>query len=116
MMGKKVRVRGEAGGDTMTLTVSGHPADLEVGLQLAYLMLTDPVIERGALHQWKQRETQAIATRRVEPRGVLAETMAEALYPRDEPRTKPLQAEQVQQIGLDAVALDRPDGACAADP
>src|SRR5438034_8181362 len=50
MTGAKVRVRSGMSGDTVTLTVSGDPAELKRGLQLAYLLLTDPVIERSEEH------------------------------------------------------------------
>ena len=81
MTGKKVRVTGGVGADALTLTVSGNPADLEAGLQLAYLLLTDPVIEPAALEQWKEKEIQAIAARKREAWGVLEESMAAAFYP-----------------------------------
>ena len=64
MTGAKVRVRGGMTGDTLSLTVSGDPAELERGLQLAYLLLTDPVIEPAALEQWK--DGGAAAHRRAE--------------------------------------------------
>jgi len=100
--GKKMRVTVQTGQDTLALTVSGNPTELEVGLQLAHLMLTDPVIEPAALDQWKQSQTQAIAARKVQPSGALAEAMAGAFYPADEPRTKPLEPEQVQRTTLEA--------------
>ena len=101
MIGKKVRVSGQTDNDTMTLAVSGDPADLEVGLQLAYLLLTDPVIELAALQQWKESETQRIAARKVQPSGLLSEAVADAFYPKDEVRPRPLEAAQVQRIALD---------------
>ena len=100
--GKKVRVSGRANADTLTLAVSGNPADLEVGLQLAYLLLTDPVIESAAFIQWKETETQKIAARKVRSAGILSEATAAAFYPSDEPRTKPLEASQIHRISLDA--------------
>jgi len=102
MIGKKVRVSGRSGQDTMTLTVSGSPADLEIGLQLAHILLTDPMIEPAALEQWRESEAQSIAARKSQPSGLLAEALAAAFYPHDEPRVKPLEAEQVQKIRLDA--------------
>ena len=77
MTGAKVRVRSGMGGDTLTLTVSGDPAELERGLQLAYLLLTDPVIEPAALEQWKDGEMQRIAERKSQPMQVLADTSAD---------------------------------------
>jgi zinc protease len=101
MTGRKVRVSGQVGDDALTLTVSGDPAELEAGLQLAYLLLTDPLVEGPALEQWKVAESQAIAARKVQPAGVLAEALAAALYPEDEARTRPLEVEQVRAISLD---------------
>ena len=102
MTGRKVRVRGRTDQDTLTLSISGNPGDLEVGLQLAYLLLTDPVIEPAAFEQWKETEAQRIASRKVQPAGVLSEAMAAAFYPKEEPRIKPLGAEQLRKIRLDA--------------
>src|SRR5262245_22661414 len=102
MTGAKVRVRSGMTGDTLTLTVSGDPAELERGLQLAHLLLTDPVIESAALEQWKDAELQRIAARKNQPMQVLATTSADAIYPKDETRPKALIAEQVQAITRDA--------------
>lgn len=102
MIGKKVRVSGRSGQDAMTLTVSGSPAELEIGLQLAHLLLIDPMIEPAVFEQWRESAAQAIAARKLQPSGLLTEAVAEAFYPRDEPRIKPLEAEQVRKIRLDA--------------
>jgi zinc protease len=100
MIGKKVTVGGSADQDTLTLSVSGDPADLETGLQLAYLLLTDPRIEPAVLEQWKEAEKQRIASRKVHPAGVLSEAVAATFYPSDEPRVRPLEADQVEKIAL----------------
>lgn len=102
MTGKKVRVGGGSDMDTMTLSVSGNPADLEEGMKLAYLLLTDPVIEPAALEQWKKEEVQSIEQRKTDPRGALAEAMADAVYPQTGARTHPLTVPQVNAITLDA--------------
>ncbi|MBI4525795.1 MAG: insulinase family protein [Deltaproteobacteria bacterium] len=102
MIGKKVRVGGRADADTLTVSVWGTPGDLEVGLQLAYLLLTDPIIERAAVDQWKEVERQRISSRKLQPGGVLSEAVAAAFYPLDEPRLKPLEVEQVERIGIES--------------
>jgi zinc protease len=98
MTGAKVRVRSGMSGDTVMLTVSGDPGELERGLQLAYLLLTDPVIEDAALAQWKDVEAQRIDERKSQPMQVLAETSAAAIYPRGETRPRSLTADQVRAI------------------
>jgi zinc protease len=98
MTGAKVRVRSHAGGDTLTLTVSGDVAELERGLQLAYLLLTDPVLEAAALEQWKDVETQRITERKSQPMQVLMDASMTAIYPAAETRPKSLTTEQVRAI------------------
>ena len=98
MTGAKVHVRGSASGDTATLTVSGDSAALERGLQLAYLLLTDPVIEEAALEQWKQAETQRTIEWKSQPMQVLVETSQAAIYPPGETRPRSLTAAQVGAI------------------
>jgi zinc protease len=102
MTGRRVRVTSAVAADSLTLEVSGDPAELEHGLQLAYRLLTDPVVETAALAQWQQSEVQAIAARRSRPAGVLGETLADAIYPPAELRTRPLTAEQVRAITAEA--------------
>src|SRR5437867_2717820 len=102
MTGAKVRVRSGMGGDIVGLTVSGDPAELERGLQLAYLLLTDPVIEEPALEQWRDAELQRIVQRKTRPMQVLMDTSAAAIYPPVETRTKSLTAEQVRALTLPA--------------
>jgi zinc protease len=98
MTGAKVRVRSNMSGDTTTLTVSGDPAELEKGLQLAYLLLTDPVIEPASLEQWKDAEAQRVIERKSQPMGALMETSAAAIYPRGETRPRALTVEQIRAI------------------
>jgi len=99
--GKSVGVGGGAQTDGVTLTVSGAPADLETGMQVAYLLLTDPVIEPVALTQWKEAQEQAISGRKVSPDGVTSEAFSEAFYPAGEVRTHPLELENVQAVTLE---------------
>jgi zinc protease len=98
MTGSKVRVSSGATGDTVTLTVSGDVAELERGLQLAYLLLTDPVIEQPALDQWQEAEVQRIGQRKNQPMQVLIDTSRAAIYPRGEVRPRSLTVEQVRAI------------------
>src|SRR5437879_12013226 len=88
MTGAKVRVRSGMSADTVTLTISGDPAELERGLQLAYLLLTDPVIEAPALEQWKDVEAQRRSPRKTPPMQVLEDTRAAAIYPPGEVRPR----------------------------
>lgn len=98
MAGRRVTVHARSDPDTLTLTVTGDPAELEPGLQLAHLMLTDPVVEPGTFARWRERTLREVAERGREPRGVLVELQAEAFYPAAEVRLRPLTAGQVERL------------------
>ncbi|MCI0548432.1 MAG: insulinase family protein [Candidatus Rokubacteria bacterium] len=102
MTGKKTRVRGDLGADTASLVVSGDAAALEDGLGLAYLLLTDPVVEGAGFEQWRTGKLQEIAERASRPRAVLAEAEAQALYPPGEVRLRPVTAPEVERLDRDA--------------
>jgi zinc protease len=104
MTGRRVHVGGAADADALQLVVSGDPAELEHGLQLAYRLLTDPVVEPAALAQWQETELQAITARRTRPAGVLGEALADAIYPATELRTRSLSAEQVRAVSREAAS------------
>ncbi len=109
MTGKKVRVGGGGGTDSMSLAVSGSPEQLETGLQLAHLLLTEPLVEAAALQQWKQSQEEGIKMRASRPEGLLVETMSEALLPKGEVRGRPLVMEQVNAVTVETAQawLDR---------
>ncbi|TMQ22149.1 MAG: insulinase family protein [Candidatus Rokuibacteriota bacterium] len=98
LTGAKVRVRAGMTGDTVSLSVSGDPAELERGLQLAYLLLTDPLIETAALEQWKDAEAQRLHERKRQPMQALMDVQTAALYPPGETRPQSLTLEQVRAI------------------
>ncbi|HSF02109.1 MAG TPA: insulinase family protein, partial [Solirubrobacterales bacterium] len=101
MSGKKVRVTGSFGEDTVTLTVSGDPAALAQGLELAYLLLTDPVVEPAGLEQWKETKLQEIAAQATQPRAALIQAEADAFSPAGEARLRPVTEPQVRKLTRD---------------
>lgn len=98
LTGKKIGVRGQATSDTLALAISGSPDDLETGFQVAYLLLTDPVLEPAAFDQWRDQTKRAIAQRKLAPLGAFTELLARTLYPPEEVRLRPLEAEQVDRL------------------
>ena len=58
MTGKKIGVRGAASGDALTVSVGGSPKDLETGLKLAHVLLTDGQIEESAFKNWVDASLQ----------------------------------------------------------
>jgi zinc protease len=114
MTGKKVSAGGSAGPDTMTLQIAGRPAELETGLQLAYLLLTDPRVEPAALDQWKSQQKQAAELRKKDPSGVFGELVTDTLYPKGEVRVRSLEPEHVERITPEAATAWLKHAAAAA--
>ena len=116
MTGKKVSVRGGGmggggrrgrgggggGSEAITLTVSGSPEDLETGLQLAYLLLTEPKVESAAFTQYKTRTRQSIEESQRNPMSLGMRTAMGAPYPPDDARTQPLTVEQLDRLTHEA--------------
>jgi zinc protease len=122
MTGKQVNVRGGGGGfgggrgggrrggggggggagDSINLSISGSPEDLETGFQLAYLLLTEPKIEAAPFDQFKTTMREMLGEALKNPMMVGMRTAGRAAYPDDEPRTQPLTADQVDKLSLDA--------------
>jgi len=78
-------------------------------MQLAYLLLTDPVIEPAAFDQWKEAEGQRLEDRKRQPMSVLIDTAAAALFPPADPRAKVMTPEQLAALTRPAAQawLDR---------
>lgn len=115
MTGKKVSVGGGAGSDTMTVNVSGNPAELEYGLKLAHLLLTQPVVEQAAVDRWRESQRQAIEARKQQPIAQLQEVLPDLISPEGEVRLKPVPLDRVESITveeaqawLDDVLTDAP--------
>lgn len=98
LQGKKVGIDGGPGTDNVLLTVNAVPADLEAGMQLAYLLLTDPLIEAPGVEQWKKKQADLIAERKAKPEGVFGDAMIETMFPKDEPRVRPLEKEDIARL------------------
>ncbi len=95
LTGKNVVVRGRAALDAMVITVMGDPADLEHGMQLAHLLLTEPVVEESALKIWKDGIKQFSEQRRTEAELAIGDVVSATLYPKEEVRFTPLEPAQI---------------------
>jgi zinc protease len=101
MTGKNISVRGGASTDMMFLRITGDPDDLEPGLQLAHLLLADPVIEPAAFEQWKQAQIQGIEARKLSPDGALLDLWHDSIYPPDEPRLRLLTKQDIDRLTIE---------------
>jgi zinc protease len=103
LTGTRIDATGNAGEDALTLTIRTTPHDLETAFQVAYLLLTDPVIEPSVLLRWRESAHRRIARRTVEPTAAVQHAVAEALAPATESRMRPLDRDRVDAVTRDAV-------------
>lgn len=99
MTGKNIGVRGGGREDAFTISVSGSPEDLEIGLQKAYALLTDGKIEESAFDNWKLRMLQQIEMMDRNPSMMAFKAMHEMLTGGDT-RTPFLTKENIESLKL----------------
>ncbi|MFN0137137.1 MAG: M16 family metallopeptidase [Phycisphaerae bacterium] len=114
MTGKKISVGGGGGprgggrrgggrgDDSLGLSVSGSPEDLEFGMQLAHLLLTKPRIEAPAFEQFQERMRQMLAESEKNPMMAGARIAQGVPFPESDPRTQPLTIAELDKLTLDA--------------
>ena len=96
MTGKQVRVQAQADADSVSLTVSGTPEDLEDGLRLLHLLMRDARIEPTLVELWKNQELQTLASELTDIGSRSYEAVRLVLSGND-PRQARLTAEQINQ-------------------
>jgi zinc protease len=83
LTGKNISVALQATDDSLQLSVTGSPKDLETGLQLVHALLTDGVIEESALRVWKEEQIKRNTEAQTVPMIKAYEALAEAAYSAD---------------------------------
>ncbi|HYG78695.1 MAG TPA: insulinase family protein [Planctomycetota bacterium] len=101
MTGLNVSVGGGAADDAFSISVSGSAKDLEEGLRLAHLLFKEGKIEESALKLWKETTLQELESRKTSVEMQLMER-ANDLISNNDPRLKPVNAEQVNKVTLEA--------------
>ncbi len=95
MTGKNISVRGFGRGDSFSVSVSGSPEDLEMGLQEAHALLTDGKIEQAAFDNWKQSTLQQLVMMQSMPPFKASEALSELISGGD-PRQTLINKEKVE--------------------
>jgi len=102
MTGKKVRVGGGDGDDSLSVSVSGSPEELEFGMQAAYLLLSEPLLEETAVTRWKVAQLQSIEGVTKSPSQYFGRVVSRTVYPASEVRTQALTKPQVEALTREA--------------
>lgn len=97
MIGKRVSVQGGFREDTYNMVVQSSVEDLEVGLQLAYALLTDGRIEEAQFDNWREQTEQEIGTRDSQPGAQLQDAVYSTLFGADL-RFRPLSLADLERV------------------
>jgi zinc protease len=93
---------GGGGADTIALTISGSPEDLESGFQLAYLLLTEPKIEQISYDQYITNTRQRLQEEGTNPNQVAARLIAQAPFADNDILHHPPTIDNIDKITLGA--------------
>lgn len=120
MTGKKIDVRGGGGfggrgggrggrggggggsSDSISLSISGSPEELETGFQLAHLLLTQPKVEPASFAQFQTQTREGLIESMKNPQTLGMRIVMAAPYPDNEVRTRPMTVEDVDRLSADA--------------
>ena len=102
MTGKNISVSADDRKDHLLVTVTGSPLDLEVGLQQAYLLLTEGIIEETAFNNWKLSSLQSFDQREKMPTFKAQEAM-ESLLSGGDVRRRFVGKTEVESLKLPAI-------------
>jgi predicted Zn-dependent peptidase len=103
LKGRQVGIMAFSRGDAVTIVLNGTPLELEAGLQVAHLLLTQPVVDPVALEQWKAQELRRMERERSSTQRYFDQLVVDALFPKDEIRPRALTREEVLAITPDKV-------------
>jgi zinc protease len=92
---KNVSVNGRIGLDSMSINVTGTPADLPTGLQLVHAILTDGKLEQPAVDRWKKLGLQSLRGKPMLADPQLSDALSATLMGGD-PRFAPTTPESIQ--------------------
>jgi zinc protease len=71
-------------------------------MQLAHLLLTEPLVEEAGFEQYKNRTRESLQDEVTNPMQLGGRLVTQALYPDNEVRLRPLTIEQVDKLSLSA--------------
>lgn len=96
--GWKISVSGGSNDDGFYLNIGGSPEELPSAMELAHLLLTDPIVEDAAIEQWRRGQISTREFLATQPQGAAAEAIFEAMYPPDDSRPKLIPLDRVEAI------------------
>jgi len=100
MTGTKMQVSGIAQKDFLQMTMTGSPEDLETGMQLAHLLLTEPRLETVPFEQWRTGTVQGLQAAAQNPMGSLQRAITDAAFPAGAVAARMITIDQVESLSM----------------
>jgi zinc protease len=85
----------------LSFHIDGSPADLPIGLQLVYAIITDGKLEQSAVDEWQKSELQALKTKKTVAQVQMADAVSATFFGGDI-RLAPLTEEIIDRQRRDA--------------
>ncbi len=98
MVGRTVSVGLSTSGDSIAINIGGTPDALEHGMQLAHLLVTEPLIEPVAFGQWKFAMQMNLQAQRMHPPAEAARMARVMRYPADDLRWQPREEAALERM------------------
>ncbi len=105
LIGRNIRISARRGDDFVKLTIAGDPSELELGMQIAHLLLSSPRMEPGELNRWRQEALQKAWMMERQPVAHLQRVAAETLYAKADPRVTPLTPADIERVEQERVQV-----------
>jgi zinc protease len=97
MTGKRAGLSGRGGRDSVQLSIGGSPDDFDKVMQLAHLLLTQPVIEDSAFTRWQITQIRNLENLQRNPAQMSLKLIADLVFPED-PRLRVPPISRAQSI------------------
>ncbi|MGE3109304.1 MAG: M16 family metallopeptidase [Phycisphaerales bacterium] len=101
MQGKEVTIRASSGVDALVLGISGKSSDIESGLQVAHLVLTDPFIEPPGFDQWRRTAIDDAQQKNQNIQAAFNDAVHDAIFPDSEFLLESLSEKEVSALTID---------------
>lgn len=102
--GKEVEVGGGPGVDNLMFGVNGKASTIESGMQVAYLVMTDPFIEPPSFDQWRKSNLADAESREKDPKAIFNDAVFSVMFPPEEFRLRPLSKAEIDKVSIDAAS------------
>ncbi len=98
LSGRSIRLDGTIEDDAVHLTIECAKEDAETAMELAHLLLREPVLERSSFRKWRHRALLDARDASLSPKSAANMAFQSAMAPEGDPRSRPLAPSDIESI------------------